>query len=329
MSSFSRFYLGGSTLGWSANERNSFHILDYFHENGGNCIDTSDFYSEWVPGNPIGVSEEIIGKWISKYGNREKIFVASKVGLSKNRVGLSKNNIFGALHDSLRRLNTEYLDSYLSHLEVTDKDLPEFVLAMCQLRDQGKIKSIGLSHNSIDAVIKVHNALISESGKGLGLVQLNFNLVERDAENWSWRVNELEGVEVLGARPLASGFLSGKYRRNGMLRDFEVLIGIAGHFRSRGLVALSRGYRSSLPADAASKYFNPSNLELIVNLRQVSRDFGISVSELAVAWCLSKDWISKVVMSFRKTSQLRELRELDQIPRAAIEKINHLFAVRN
>ena len=107
--------LGGNTFGWSANESESFAVLDAYFEAGGNFIDTADVYSEWKEGNKGGESETIIGNWMKSRGNRDKLVIATKVAKLSTRPGLSKENINAALDDSLRRLQTDRIDLYYSH----------------------------------------------------------------------------------------------------------------------------------------------------------------------------------------------------------------------
>src|SRR6202045_5424539 len=101
--------LGGNVFGWTANEAESFAVLDGYAAAGGNFIDTADVYSAWAPGNSGGESETIIGRWLSTRGNREKMIVATKVGMHPKFSGLSPATIRTAAEESLRRLQTDYI----------------------------------------------------------------------------------------------------------------------------------------------------------------------------------------------------------------------------
>ncbi|HMK38201.1 MAG TPA: aldo/keto reductase, partial [Bacteroidota bacterium] len=108
---------GGNVFGWTVDERTAFGLLDAFVSSGFNCIDTADAYSTWVAGNRGGESESIIGRWMKSRGNRKSVVIATKVGsdMGAGRKGLSGSYILRAAEDSLRRLQTEYIDIYQTH----------------------------------------------------------------------------------------------------------------------------------------------------------------------------------------------------------------------
>ena len=110
--------LGGNVFGWTADEKTSFRLLDAFTAAGGDLIDTADVYSAWVPGHKGGESETVLGKWLKRGGNRKKVLVATKVGMEMgpDKKGLSKPYILRAAEDSLRRLQTDYIDLYQAHV---------------------------------------------------------------------------------------------------------------------------------------------------------------------------------------------------------------------
>ncbi|MEU2046499.1 aldo/keto reductase, partial [Streptomyces albidoflavus] len=95
--------LGGNVFGWTADEAQSFAVLDAYAAAGGNFIDSADTYSSWVPGNEGGESETMIGKWLASRGNRDEIVVATKVGSHPQFKGLSAPNVKAAAEESLRR----------------------------------------------------------------------------------------------------------------------------------------------------------------------------------------------------------------------------------
>ena len=114
--------LGGNVFGFSADVTNSEIVLDYYFDNGGNLIDTADMYSQWAPGHVGGESETIIGDWMKRRGNRKEMVIATKVAKLDTRPGLKKSNIIAACDDSLRRLQTDYIDIYYAHQD--DPDTP-------------------------------------------------------------------------------------------------------------------------------------------------------------------------------------------------------------
>jgi aryl-alcohol dehydrogenase-like predicted oxidoreductase len=145
---------GGNVFGWTVDESTSFVLLDAFVEAGFNLIDTADMYSTWVKGHKGGESESIIGKWLKRSGNRTKVVIATKVGkeMGSNRKGLSKAYIKQAVEDSLRRLQTDYIDLYQSHADDPEIPLEETLEAYEQLIKEGKIRAIGASNYSIEVL---------------------------------------------------------------------------------------------------------------------------------------------------------------------------------
>src|SRR2546421_2162815 len=143
---------GGNVFGWTVDERTSFQLLDAFVASGFDLIDTADIYSTWVPGNQGGESETIIGKWLQRSGDRDKVVIATKVGMEMGpgKKGLSRSYILRAVEDSLRRLQTDYIDLYQSHEDDKDTPLEETLAAFAQLIQQGKVRAIGASNYTGD-----------------------------------------------------------------------------------------------------------------------------------------------------------------------------------
>ena len=141
---------GGNIFGWTVDERTSFQLLDAFVDAGFDFIDTADLYSKWVEGNTGGESETIIGKWIKQSGKRDKVIIATKVGMELSSLdkGLKKDYILRAVEKSLTRLQTDYIDLYQSHKDDPDTDLEETLEAYNQLVKAGKVRAIGASNYS-------------------------------------------------------------------------------------------------------------------------------------------------------------------------------------
>lgn len=142
--------LGGNVFGWTADRQTSFDILDAFVGAGFNAIDTADCYSLWVPGNRGGESETIIGEWLARRGRRDDVVIATKVGweLAPDRKGLSAHWITQAVEDSLKRLGTDYIDLYQSHIDDSTIPFEETLSAYGRLIEQGKVRAIGASNIS-------------------------------------------------------------------------------------------------------------------------------------------------------------------------------------
>ena len=206
---------GGNVFGWTADEATSFKLLDAFVAAGFNSVDTADVYSKWAPGHTGGESEAIIGKWMKRSGNRDKVIIATKVGIemAPEKKGLSRSYIFQAAEDSLRRLQTDYIDLYQSHTDDADTPLEETLGAYADLIEQGKVRAIGASNYKASRL-----AAALEISKKTGLpryesLQPNYSLIEREGYEPDLEpLCQKEGLGVINYFPLASGFLTGKYR---------------------------------------------------------------------------------------------------------------------
>src|SRR6202166_2351048 len=211
---------GGNVFGWTVDQATSFKLLDAFVAAGFNAVDTADMYSKWVPGHVGGESETILGEWMKRSGNRNKVIVATKVGMDMGdgKKGLSKSYILASAENSLRRLQTGYIDLYQSHIDDLETPLEETLGAYAELIKQGKVRAIGASNHKADRL-----TLVLETSKKNGLpayqtLQPNYSLVERsEYESNLEPLCEKEGLGVINYFPLASGFLSAKYRSEAVL----------------------------------------------------------------------------------------------------------------
>ena len=146
----SELCLGTMQWGWTRPTPSAFAVMDAFVEAGGNFIDTADVYSHWAEGNPGGVSEEIIGRWLKSHGKRHEIVLATKVRGAHvggpNGEGLSRSHIIQACEDSLRRLQTDYIDLYQTHWYDAETPIEETMAALDTLVQQGKVRYVGCSN---------------------------------------------------------------------------------------------------------------------------------------------------------------------------------------
>lgn len=274
---------GGNVFGWTADEATSFSILDAFVDAGLDFIDTADVYSAWVPGNQGGESETIIGKWFRRSGKRDKIVLATKVSKHPLRKGLSAPNIQAAVEDSLRRLQTDYIDVYFSHDDDTETPLAETLGAYQKLIEAGKVRVIGASNYS---GARVEEALAVSRQHGLPeyqLLQPEYNLYdraeyERDIEPVAL-ANQL-GVVVYYS--LASGFLSGKYRSHADLAN------------------KARGSR-------VEKYLNERGLRILDALDRVADAHGSTPATVALAWLIARPSVTAPIASATSVDQLKSL----------------------
>ena len=293
---------GGNVFGWTADEPTSFKLLDAFVAAGFNSIDTADVYSKWAPGHSGGESETILGKWIKRSGNREKVIIATKVGMEMGpgKKGLSKSYIFRAAEDSLQRLQTDYIDLYQSHTDDADTPLEETLGAYAELIKQGKVRAIGASNYKADRL-----AAALEVSKKTGLpryesLQPNYSLCERaDYEATLEPLCQKEGLGVINYFPLAAGFLSGKYR-------------------SEADVA------KSARARMVTKYLNERGFKILQALDQVAKKYNATPARVSLAWLLARPSITAPIVSATSLEQLNDLIasvEL-KLDRSSIELLN-------
>ena len=204
--------LGGNVFGWTADEDTSFKLLDRFVERGFNAIDTADVYSAWAPGLAGGESEAVMGRWLARRGRRDDVVIMTKVGSLEARKGLSADNIAAAVEDSLRRLQTDYLDVYFAHIDDDSVPLEETLGAFSKLVEAGKVRAIGASNYSAD---RLREALQVSADKGLKryeIMQPGYNLYDRAGfEQELAALAQGEELGVVSYFSLASGFLTGKY----------------------------------------------------------------------------------------------------------------------
>jgi aryl-alcohol dehydrogenase-like predicted oxidoreductase len=272
--------LGGNVFGWTADRQVSFDILDEFTGAGGNFVDTADGYSAWVPGNTGGESERIIGEWQQQRGNREDIVIATKVSQHPDFRGLSASNIAAAADASLERLRTDHIDLYYAHFDDESVPLEETVTALSALVDAGKVRYLGISNYSA-ARIKEWFAIVEAKGLHRPVaLQPHYNLVERSYEGDLRAIAERQDLAVLPYYSLASGFLTGKYRR-----DTTV---------------------DSPRASGAQAYLDQHSALLPV-LDSVAATHGVSVATISLAWLRSQPTIVAPIASARSVDQLPDL----------------------
>ena len=280
---FGPLVLGGNTFGWTSDKDESFAVLDAFVAAGGRSIDTADVYSAWIPGNKGGESETIIGEWLASRGQRSGVVIGTKVFSLAERPGLSKANIHAAVDDSLRRLQTDYIDLYYAHRDDQDVAQSEYVAAFDDLVKAGKVREVGASNFSLD---RLHIALAVAKDAGLTpftVVQDKLNLVDRDLEASLPALAEADIVE-LPYSALASGFLTGKYRPGTTV--------------------------DSARAGGAGAYLkDDKNVALLETLDSIAKAHSVSVTAVALAWLRQQTAIGAPIASARTVEQLPHLVE--------------------
>jgi len=265
-------------------EGTAFRILDEFVAAGFDFIDTADVYSTWVPGHVGGESETIIGKWFRQRGNRSKVILATKVGwqMPPDGGGLSKAYIVRAVEDSLRRLQTDYIDLYQSHVDDADTSLEETLGAFGDLIRQGKVRAIGASNYSAARLTKA----LDLAQRGLpryDSLQPLYNLYDR--AGYEGELGPLcvkRGVGAITYFSLASGFLSGKYRSQ---QD------LAGRAR----------------APRVEKYMNPRGMAILRALDEVAAAHESTQASVALAWLMGRPGVVAPIASATSSAQLAAL----------------------
>lgn len=283
----SPFCMGTMQFGWSADEALSRCILSAAYEAGINFIDTADIYSRWVPGNPGGVSEEIIGRWMKSAGiPREKLVIATKVrgrmGDGPNDEGLSRAHIIQAVEASLRRLQTDYIDLYQTHWPDEQTPIEETLRALDDLVRQGKVRYLGASNYQAWQLMQ---ALWTSDKYNLArydCLQPHYNLIHREEfERELAAVCKAYGIGVIPYSPLAGGFLTGKYRRENANPD---------SVRAKGL----------------QHACTEKNFALLDQMDSVAQAHGASVSQVALAWMLADPLITSPIIGPNKMEQLTD-----------------------
>ncbi|WP_166021805.1 aldo/keto reductase [Streptomyces chilikensis] len=275
--------LGGNVFGWTADERESFAVLDGYAEAGGNFVDTADSYSAWVEGNEGGESETVIGRWLRARGNRSEVVIATKVSQHPDFRGLSAANIKAAAEASLRRLGTDHIDLYYTHYDQPGTPVEEIVLALDQLVREGKVRAIAASNITAERLQESLDFSEREGFARYVAVQPHYNLVSRDTYEGALRdVAQRAGLAAVPYYALASGFLTGKYRP-GATVDSPRAAGAGRHLESE------RGRR------------------VLDALDGIARERGAEVASVALAWLAAQPTVVAPIASARSTEQLPAL----------------------
>ncbi|WP_370413974.1 aldo/keto reductase [Streptomyces fradiae] len=275
--------LGGNVFGWSADEAQSFAVLDAYAAAGGNFVDTADVYSAWAEGNEGGESETVIRRWLASRGNRSDILVATKVGAHPGFKGLDAPTIKAAAEESLRRLGTDHIDLYYTHFDDESVPVEEIVTALDQLVKDGKVRAVAASNISPE---RLRASLDFAEAEGLTryvALQPQYNLVSRDTyEGPLLDVVEQGGLAAVPYYGLAAGFLTGKYRA-GSTVDSVRAAGAGRHLETE------RGRRVLAALDA------------------VAEARGAELATVALAWLASRPTVAAPIASARTVEQLPAL----------------------
>jgi len=293
--------LGGNVFGWSADESESFAVLDAYVEAGGNFIDTADVYSEWKPGNSGGESERIIGKWMKARGNRSQMVIATKVAKLSTRPGLSAANIRAAAEDSLSRLQTDYIDLYYAHEDDTKIPLTQTLEAFNALVVDSKVRYIAASNYSAARLREAIHISQTYNWASYVALQNHYNLLERkEFESDVAPALSSMGISALPYFGLARGFLSGKYAAGAKI--------------------------DSVRADGVSEYQNERGYAAVARLEELAKAHNAPVSAIALAWLRAQSVVSTPIASARTVDQLKEIVRVVNLTSDEVESLSAITA---
>ncbi|MEV0317655.1 aldo/keto reductase [Streptomyces sp. NPDC050658] len=275
--------LGGNVFGWTADEAQSFAVLDAYTAAGGNFVDTADVYSAWAPGNKGGESETVIGNWLRARGNRSDVVVATKVGAHPDYKGLSASTIKSGAEESLRRLGTDYIDLYYTHFDDPSVPVEEIIGALDELVNSGKVRAIAASNLTAE---RLQESLDFSDREGLAryvALQPHYNLVSRDTYEGSLQdVASRSGLAAVPYYSLASGFLTGKYRPGAQV--------------------------DSARAEGAGKHLETERgVRVLAALDAIAAARGAEVATVALAWLAAQPTVAAPIASARTVEQLPAL----------------------
>lgn len=290
--------LGSMQFGWTADEQTSQGIMDAYYEAGGNFIDTADIYTTWTDGNPGGVSEEMVGRWVKARGNRNDIVIATKVrgpmgergsegrGTVHQREGLSRRWILQACEDSLRRLGVDYIDLYQAHWVDSQTPVEETLEGFTELVKRGYVRYIGCSNYS---AWRLMQALWTSDKKGLESyvsIQPEYSLLSPTRANFEREIQRVcveYGLGIVPWSPLGGGMLTGKYKRGQPLPE-------------------------SVRADEnARRRFGDRNFDIVETLEAVAGRHGAKPAQVALAWMLAQPAMTSPIIGANNMTQLGEL----------------------
>jgi aryl-alcohol dehydrogenase-like predicted oxidoreductase len=280
--------LGTMQFGWSSDEATAHEVMSEAVELGCNFIDTADVYSRWVEGNEGGVAEEIIGNWLQRSGvRRQDVIIATKVrgamSDDPNDRGLSRHHIMNAVDESLRRLQTDYIDLYQTHAYEEHTPLEETLRAMDDLVRMGKVRYVGCSNYPAWRLMKALWVSDANGYVRYDSLQPHYNMVHRrEFEEELQPLCQDQGLGVIPYSPLAAGFLTGKYRRDEPLPESD---------RAEGV---------------QKRYMNERGFQALDKLEAVAQEHNATMAQTAIAWILANPTVSSAIIGANSVEQLRD-----------------------
>lgn len=272
---------GGNVFGWTADEKTSFKLMDQFTGEGFNFIDSANVYSRWVRGHKGGESETVIGKWHKKNNSRNKIIIASKVGMNMGEGKcLKKEYIIKEAEQSLKRLQTDHIDLYYAHINDPNTPIEETLEAFEQLIKEGKARYIGGSNypkKELEAALKASE---DNNLPKFRVYQTEFNLYDREEFETEYeKLCKENSLAVVSYFSLANGFLTGKYRTE---KDQE----------------------KSTRGDRVAKFMNHKGNEILAALDEVAKKHDTDDASVSLAWLIQHPSIAAPIASATSLKQL-------------------------
>jgi aryl-alcohol dehydrogenase-like predicted oxidoreductase len=293
--------LGTNVFGWSADESESHAVLDAYAAHGGNFVDTADMYSAWKEGNVGGESENIIGNWMKKHGNRDQMVVATKVAKLPTRPGLSPANIAAACDDSLKRLQTDHIDIYYAHHDDPEIPLEDVLGAFAQLIAEGKVRYIAASQYTGARLQEALEISAKHNLPSYIALQDQYNLVSRNPfETEQQPVLAAYGISAIPFYGLARGFLSGKYREGKVVE--------------------------SVRAEGVKEFATPKGYQILAVMDGIAAAHKSSVSAVSLAWLRSNPQLSTPIASARTVEQLEEIVQVVDLSADEVAALNAVSA---
>jgi aryl-alcohol dehydrogenase-like predicted oxidoreductase len=290
--------LGGNVFGYSADKQNSEAVLSFYADNGGNFIDTADMYSQWAPGHIGGESERIIGDWMAKRGNRQKMIIATKVSKLDTRPGLKAANIRAACDESLKRLKSDYIDLYYAHQDDLDTPIEESLGAFDELIKAGKVRYIAASNFTPE---RLQESLNISKANGLSIYiasQDQYNLLDREYEKGLMPTIEKNNLSQIPFYGLARGFLTGKYRPGVSVESV----------RASGV---------------ASNYANERGWKMLSKLDQIAKDKKTTVAAISLAWLRAQPTVATPIASATKLEQIKEIMPIVELSSQELQTLTN------
>lgn len=282
---------GGNVFGWTLDEKASFDMMDAWLDAGFNMIDTADVYSKWADGHRGGESETVIGRYLAARGNRDQMILASKVGMAMpdSGEGLTRGWITQAVEDSLRRLQTDYLDLYFAHQDDDSTPLDETIAAFERLVSDGKVRVLGASNYGGGRLTQALSVSADREAPRYEVLQPHYNLYDR--ADYEQDLAPVCAEHELGVTPyfsLASGFLTGKYR-------------------------CAEDAQGAARQPFVEHYFDDRGMRILEALDEVAGRFDSTPAAVSLAWLIEQPTVTAPIVSATSASQFEQLTKATEL----------------